>query len=217
MRILGIDTATFQCSVGIAQDGVRIRHESLFGRSVHSENLLTLVDRVMGSDFNLNELDGIAVSIGPGSYTGLRIGLSTAKGLAFPYDLPLLPVPTMLILERVARAEWPQDLLLFIKSHRDLNYFTTSSAGTRSGLDIEVQHEALPKMLEDNPRIDIFVGNTELPVGETQQLHLRYPRGVYAALIAGEYFSELKEQSHAELVPNYMSNMEAKRWNPAIG
>ena len=64
-------------------------------KNIHSEKLLELVDQTLKSAaLNIREVGSIAVSVGPGSFTGLRIGLSAAKGLAMGADLPIIPVPT---------------------------------------------------------------------------------------------------------------------------
>ena len=108
MRILGIDTAIPQASVALIEDGKLLAEEmhagtdpgrDPFGAPLlgnHSEIVLplvrTLFDRL---DTSFQQLSGIAVSIGPGSFTGLRIGLATAKGFAYESGLPLVGVPTL--------------------------------------------------------------------------------------------------------------------------
>lgn len=96
MLVLGIETSTTQGGVAIIGDD-RVLCEAVLNVEVtHSERLLPAIDRALGeARITLDALGGIAVSIGPGSFTGLRIGLSTAKGLAYATGLPLVGVPTL--------------------------------------------------------------------------------------------------------------------------
>ena len=95
MTILGIETSSAVCSVGLANEFGSLSERSLVESHIHSEKLLTLIqDLCNGQKMELSQLDGVAVSIGPGSFTGLRIGLSTAKGLCFALNKPLIAVPT---------------------------------------------------------------------------------------------------------------------------
>lgn len=105
--MLGVETATRIASVGVVADGqVRAeRRQPLAGS--HARTLLPLLDAVLGdAGLRLAGVDRLAVSIGPGSFTGLRIGLSIAKGLALATGLPLVAVPT---LEAYACAAGPCD------------------------------------------------------------------------------------------------------------
>jgi tRNA threonylcarbamoyladenosine biosynthesis protein TsaB len=106
MRILGLDTATRTGSVGLL-DGDRVVWERSSRASPgHGRMLGRLVDEALrGAGWTVSALDAIAVSIGPGSFTGLRVGLSLAKGLAFVARIPVLPVPTLSALASVAGAE----------------------------------------------------------------------------------------------------------------
>jgi len=96
MKILAIETATLMGGVALTtQEGVQAEYR-LNVRSTHSEQLMPSVDRVLkASNISLQEIDAFAVSIGPGSFTGLRIGLSTAKGFAIVTGRPILPVSTL--------------------------------------------------------------------------------------------------------------------------
>lgn len=95
MTILGLETSTAVCSVGLHRTGAAELEQSIQESHIHSEKLLTLIQQVTSTaGITLGDLDAIAISIGPGSFTGLRIGLSTAKGLAFALDKRLVAVPT---------------------------------------------------------------------------------------------------------------------------
>lgn len=98
--ILAIDTATPCCSVaiteGVQEGGKVLAAMTLCGTVTHSRRLLARIDQVLAETaVAWLGLDGIAVSIGPGSFTGLRIGMATAKGLAFASNRPLLGVSTL--------------------------------------------------------------------------------------------------------------------------
>ncbi len=94
--ILCLETATEVCSVALFLDEKLVGIRESSARNVHSAMLTTFIDELIkASDFSLGELDAIAVSMGPGSYTGLRIGVATAKGLCYALDKPLIAVPTL--------------------------------------------------------------------------------------------------------------------------
>ena len=96
MYILGIETSTKTGSVAIvSEDGV-IAQYSLNIEVTHSERLMSTVDRVLtDTGFQIADMDGYAVAIGPGSFTGLRIGLAAVKGLALVTGKPVAAVPTL--------------------------------------------------------------------------------------------------------------------------
>lgn len=94
--ILNIETATSVCSVALGKDGVVIATKEENQGFSHAEKLTLFIEDVCSqAEIKLSDLDAIAVSSGPGSYTGLRIGVSTAKGLCFALDKPLISVSTL--------------------------------------------------------------------------------------------------------------------------
>lgn len=95
--ILNIETATTNCSVSVSENGVLKSLIELNEKGYsHAENLHVFIKQAAKeAGINLNDLSAIAVSKGPGSYTGLRIGVSAAKGLAFSLDIPLISVATL--------------------------------------------------------------------------------------------------------------------------
>lgn len=97
--ILNIDTSTNVCSVAVSQDGVCIFDKEDHSGPNHAERLGTFVDEALSFiDNHAIPLDAVAVSCGPGSYTGLRIGVSMAKGICYGRDVKLLAVPTLELL-----------------------------------------------------------------------------------------------------------------------
>ncbi|MFI5251830.1 MAG: tRNA (adenosine(37)-N6)-threonylcarbamoyltransferase complex dimerization subunit type 1 TsaB [Bacteroidota bacterium] len=96
MKLLGIETATSVCSAAVVIDNERRYERNLDTPQIHSQKLVTLIDEVLNiSGESIRSIDGIAISIGPGSFTGLRIGLSVAKGLAYGSEKPLVAVSTL--------------------------------------------------------------------------------------------------------------------------
>ncbi len=95
--ILCIETATTNCSVALSVNGsVAVLIEDNSKQFSHAERLHTFIEEVLvEAKISKNSLDAIAVSKGPGSYTGLRIGVSAAKGLCFALDIPLISIPTL--------------------------------------------------------------------------------------------------------------------------
>jgi len=211
MLILGIDTSTANCSVGLVRDGRIVNHHCIVDRAVHSEKLLELVAQSLQGT-NINALDAIAVSIGPGSYTGLRIGLATAKGLAFPRQLPVLPVPTLAVLERVARQEFDGAMVIFIKSHRDLIYYTEVPDSLKTIWKRPVGHESISRVVERFAPEYVFIGDSEIDLGHSRRSRLLYPRGDCTALLATEHYQELLPLNRPDLEPEYLSEMEIKSW-----
>jgi len=97
LKILGIDTSTKSCNLGLIEDEDVLIEYTINGlKKKHSSILLPAIKDLLETiDLKIEEVDGIAVSIGPGSFTGLRIGLCVAKGLCYARSLPLLGIPTL--------------------------------------------------------------------------------------------------------------------------
>lgn len=98
--ILNIETATRNCSVSIAKDGIISSSREIAEQGYsHAEKLhVFIAELLVESQLNFTDLNAIAVSQGPGSYTGLRIGVSAAKGLCYALDLPLIAIDTLALL-----------------------------------------------------------------------------------------------------------------------
>ena len=113
--ILHIETSTSVCSVAVSEDSHCIYHEEDHSGPNHAERLGSMVDEALSfTDSHAIPFDAVAVSCGPGSYTGLRIGVSMAKGICYGRDLKLIAVPTLellcvpvLLREQIANSQEP--------------------------------------------------------------------------------------------------------------
>lgn len=127
MIVLGIETATAVCGASVVENGNILSHFAIEEQHIHAEKLLTIVDKALrAAKVSLSQLDGIAISIGPGSFTGLRIGLSTAKGLAYASGTLLIAVPTLEGLAwnaRILHIVWNQTILPMVNARKNEVYW----------------------------------------------------------------------------------------------
>lgn len=125
MYILNIETSTKNCSVSLAKNGEIIALKEVAEQSYsHSEKLHVFIDALLKeSNLNYNQLSAIGLSKGPGSYTGLRIGTSTAKGFCFALDLPLIAIDSLSILAH--QAPYQDGLIIPMIDARRMEVYTT--------------------------------------------------------------------------------------------
>lgn len=110
MNILAIETSSLVASAAIVTDDILIAEYTMNYKKTHSQTLLPMIDEICKmTDYDINNIDYIAVSGGPGSFTGLRIGSATAKGLGLALNKPLVHVPTV---EAMAYNFYDTDLLI---------------------------------------------------------------------------------------------------------
>jgi tRNA threonylcarbamoyladenosine biosynthesis protein TsaB len=127
--ILCIETATTNCSVAIAHNGKTLAvKEDYNGSYSHAEKLHLFIQEILGeNNLKLSNLDAVAISTGPGSYTGLRIGVSAAKGLCFSLDIPLISVPTLTALAN--QVEQPGIVIPMLDARRMEVYAAVFNSG----------------------------------------------------------------------------------------
>jgi tRNA threonylcarbamoyladenosine biosynthesis protein TsaB len=96
MKILALDSSGLVASVAIVVDDITVAEYTINHKKTHSQTLLPMLNEVKEmTELDLKTVDAIAVAAGPGSFTGLRIGSATAKGLGLALDIPIIPVPTV--------------------------------------------------------------------------------------------------------------------------
>ena len=124
MLILGIDTSTKICTCSIfdSENGV-IAETSLSVKKNHSNIVMPIIDNLFKiSDLNINDIDKIAVAIGPGSFTGVRIALGIAKGLAMALNKPLIAVNELDVLEAIAEGN-ENEVIPLIDARKERVYY----------------------------------------------------------------------------------------------
>ena len=96
MKILALDTSGLVASVAVSEDGRLIAQFSIQYKTTHSQTLMPMMQTICQMiELDLQSIDAIALAAGPGSFTGLRIGSATAKGLGLALNKPIIPVPTV--------------------------------------------------------------------------------------------------------------------------
>ena len=149
--ILHIETATDVCSVALSKGPEIIGLKEEAGGNNHAKNLLPFVDEVLKqSGISMSDLNGVAVSIGPGSYTGLRIGVSTAKGIAYTAGIPVMAIGTLEGIAQGAKALWAkssdeQPQIVPMIDARRMEVFTS-----RFTYDMQPLEEVSAKIIDEN-------------------------------------------------------------------
>ena len=126
MKLLAIETSSDVCGIALLEvDKVVACREQILNRE-HAEKLPKFCKDLMDEvEFSSIEINGVAISIGPGSFTGLRIGLSFAKGMAFSLNVPLLPISTLLAITESCKFQVDEvdEVDTILHSHKDIVYY----------------------------------------------------------------------------------------------
>lgn len=160
--LLAIETSGSVCSVAVSIDGALAASIEIIRPNVHDAKLADLVTQVcQGANVAVRELSYVAVSSGPGSFTGLRIGVSMAKGLCVASNAKLIGVPTTTALlhasTEVAQRSGAESIVCVIPSHQDLFYVA------RSPVD-DAKHLASVELITSN-QLDAIASHSTLFVG----------------------------------------------------
>ena len=147
--ILSLDTSTHNCSVALHEKGQLITQELVSEEGSHSRALTLLIEKVMKTAGRaLAELSAVAVSNGPGSYTGLRIGLATAKGICFALDKPLICLPTLQVLSAAIQAP-SENLLLPLLDARRMEVYAAVYTAELQEVSPQIAHILSPDSFQE--------------------------------------------------------------------
>lgn len=126
MYILHLETATKVCSVALSRDGKLVQLAEINNDAfAHGEQLTLLVEQTLNNErITVKDLNAVSVASGPGSYTGLRIGVATAKGLCFALQIPLIAIDALTAMNAVARKQFPQGNLCPMIDARRMEVFS---------------------------------------------------------------------------------------------
>jgi len=225
MRILGIDSSSLVASVAIVTDDVLTAEYTVNFKKTHSQTLLPMFDEVVKMlELDMDSIDAIAVSGGPGSFTGLRIGTATAKGLGLALKKPLIHVPTV---DAMAYNLWGSDGLICPIMDARRNQVYTGLYHCKWELET-VKEQCAMDMLELIEELNaigepvIFLGDG-VPVYRKQaEEHMRVPyvfapaqnnrqRAASVAALGMEYYKQGKIVTAAEFEPDYLRKSQAER------
>ncbi len=226
MKILAMDTSGMPASVAVVQDGYLLAEYTVNYKKTHSQTLLPMLDEIARmTELDLSSLDAIAVAGGPGSFTGLRIGSATAKGLGLALDKPLVSIPT---LEGLAYNLFGTNRLIcpMMDARREQVFtgiyeFAGSQLQTLLG-QTAVPVEEIAERLNMLRREVILLGDgaqvyRERLAGLLTVSYLEAPphvnrqRASSLAALAIEYIRQGRTQSAAEHHPDYLRVSQAER------
>ena len=226
MRILALDSSGLVASVAIVEDDNMLAEYTLNYKKTHSQTLLPMLDEIAKMiELDLSTIDAIAVAAGPGSFTGLRIGSATAKGLGLALDKPLISVPTVDGLAYNLYGH--RDMVCPLMDARRNQVYTGLYQFDEEGMDIILPQcavgidEIIAKVNEVSAPV-VFLGDGVAVFKEYIAEHCQVPytfapahmnkqRAAAVGALALRYGAEGKMESAAEHRPDYLRLSQAER------
>lgn len=225
MRILGIESSSLVASVAIVEDETTMAEYTVNFKKTHSQTLLPMIDEMVKLlEIDLSTVDAIAVSGGPGSFTGLRIGSATAKGLGLALHKPLIHVPT---LDATAYNLYGTEALICPIMDARRNQVYTGIYRFRESFEIVHGQDAMDideliGILNSMGEPVIFLGDG-VPVFRSRieetltvralfaPAHVNRQRASAVAALGTVYFKEGKTETAMEHKPDYLRKSQAER------
>ena len=226
MRLLGVDSSGMVASVALVEDDLLVAEYSVNYKKTHSQTLLPMLDEIVKmTELDLNTIDAIAVAAGPGSFTGLRIGAATVKGLGLALEKPVISVPTC---HGLAYNLWGSDKLIcpIMDARRSQVYTGIYRFEDHKLVTVEAQMavpmmEMIDKLNERGEEV-IFLGDGVPVFAKMIQENLKVPysfapahvnkqRAAAVAALGALYAKEGKVVTAMEHVPEYLRVSQAER------
>ena len=226
MKILALDSSGLVASVAVVENDTLLAEYTVNYKKTHSQTLLPMLDEISNmTELDLSTIDAIAVAGGPGSFTGLRIGSATAKGLGLALEKPLISIPTT---AAIAYNIWDTNKFVCpIMDARRSQVYTGIYEFAKDGMQVLLDQSAmdiraLAEKLNAMGREVIFLGDG-CPVyasvlAECMQVpyafapaHLNRQRASAVASLGAEYFKQGKQEPADDLIPIYLRKSQAER------
>ena len=226
MKILVLESSGLVASVALMEEDRMICEFTMNHKKTHSQTLLPMVDEMMKiTGFQKKELDAVAISKGPGSFTGLRIGSATAKGLAQALDIPVVSISSLEGL--AANLYGTKDLICPMMDARRSQVYTGIFQYDGERLVTRMEDDALPvadliRILNEKGEPVIFLGDG-VPVYQKMleegltvpyrfaPVHMNRQRAGAVGVLAVQYFKEGKIESSRDHKPEYLRKSQAER------
>ncbi len=224
MHILGIDTCCMAATSAVIADDRLVAQVVQNNNKTHSQSIMPMIDFMLTqTELSINDIDGFAVSVGPGSFTGVRIGVATIKALAHPFNKPCIPVST---LEALAYNVVPFDGIIcpILDARRNQVYTASFLNDTKNRLreDRALSVEELIAELKETDKNIIFVGDgigaygdeIKSALGDKAIFASRSLRMNLASSVAEIGYEKMLNNetcSYADLKPTYLRMSQAER------
>jgi len=214
-KILSIESSGLVCGVCLSGGENIIADYSLYGRNIHDKLLAELIRRILSdNDLTVDELDAVAVSSGPGSFTGLRIGAAIAKGLCFDNKPKLIAVPTLFSIAFSAKDL--QNVINFdgiisaVPSHKDLLYYQEFDSKANPLTEIKIIDKENFTKLNFKDKLLCGINFNELS-NVINFEHLNRLSPAFIAKSANYFYNESKFVDAMEFTPEYVMEFEPKK------
>ena len=203
--ILAIETSSDICGISFIENGTFIDSVDEEKSKQHAEVLPQLYKKLQSkTNFSLSNIDALAVSIGPGSFTGLRIGLSFTKGLAFSKNLPIIPISTMMALAYNSRKFLPTLGIIYSHAKR-VFYQKVSWINMFPSPDGDIKVAEWDKFLDEIDKTEnIFQLNCE-KLDKSSGFISTSLSSSSIGILANNNYDELVIDQPYDLIPNYVS------------
>ena len=197
MNILAIESASTVCGTALFLNDQMVEMNEVTKPRVHGERLPVVINNILKkNDIKVDDLDGIAVSEGPGSYTGLRIGMSLAKGMAVTMGIPIVPIPTLEVMNKGAARKGEYWVLLH--SHKNIVYAQRFNSGIPES-EIECKEFDLEQY--SHP-----LGFNLDAICESRKYESAPPSSKNVAELAIQHFNKWAALDINTITPNYVTN-----------
>jgi len=217
--ILNIETATHICSVALSKDEQTIDIIESFEDKTHAELLTVFIEKILlKNNITAKDLSAVAISEGPGSYTGLRIGLSVAKGLCYGLRIPLISIPTLLAMANGAKDINPKTNILcpMIDARRMEVYTTIYNSKLNIVKDIEakiIDHNSFNELLDKNKVLFFGTGSekckTEIQHKNANFINKTFVSAKHMSDLSYKKFCNNKFEDIAYFEPFYLKEFQA--------
>ena len=198
MNILAIESASTVCGASIFLESKLVELDEIDEPRIHGKRLPVIIHNILNKHtVNIDQLDGIAVSSGPGSYTGLRIGMSLARGLAAAGETPIIPVPTLFAMNTTIQQKGIYWLMLH--SHKNFVYAQRYHSG-------EPDSEILFEEYQAEKYASVYGYNLENLCKDYESIP---PSAKSVGELALQNYDKWMEVDINKVSPNYITNFNA--------
>ena len=211
MKILGLDSSGIVASVAIVEDDVLIAEYTVNYKKTHSQTLLPMLDEIAKmTELDLNSIDAIAVAAGPGSFTGLRIGSATAKGLGLAYNLYDIPGLICPIMD--ARRKQVYTGIYRFTDHQLKVVEDQMAVPMETVIEKLNQYgEAVTFLGDGVPVFHEFIAEKMTVPYSFAPAHVNKQRAAAVAALGEIYYRQGKTETAMEHVPDYLRVSQAER------